>query len=145
MAPYVVLDPRSWLYDGLSVKVGTQIPGVIMSDIDHVAHGAGTPANFHVMGHSRVPLGVMTTNQGTWGGFTYADTGYFTLAKSHAGVFDSGTVNWISSITRCRPGLCPAPMVAAMTGNLLRVFGQGPVGTIAPSQSNYGSVTPLGS
>ena len=68
---------------------------------------------------------------------TYADTTYYTLHASHAGVFSSGTVGWIPSLEDCAAGpTCPARLMQEVTGNVLRVFGAGPVGLRYPSIGN---------
>jgi hypothetical protein len=67
----------------------------------------------------------------------YADTTYYTLPGSRAGVFSSGTVGWIPSLQNCAGTTnCPASLMQAITGNLLRVFGAGPVGLTHPSVAN---------
>ena len=40
---------------------------------------------------------------------------------------------------------CPAPTIQKMTGNLLRLFGQGPAGDRIPSKANWQTVQPVGS
>jgi hypothetical protein len=146
-ASLVVWNPSSWLFRGTGLGAGAAVPGVIESDIDHVDGGGTVPPGLEVLAHSPVPVSESYTNQGTWGGYTYADTTYFTDPATKAGVFDSGTVNWVNELTPCTPGQtpCAAPTVARMTGNLLRVFGQGPVGDLAPSTANWQAVTPAGS
>jgi hypothetical protein len=100
-----------------------------------------------VLGHSPIPLTDAYTNQGKWNGRTYADMTYFTDPSSKAGVIDTGTVNWIYALSECAAatGTCPAASVATITGDILRVFGQGPSGSIQPSVPNWKSVSPAGS
>lgn len=146
-APLVVWNPSSWLFKGTGLGAGASVPGVIESDIDHVDGGGTIPATLEVLAHSPVPLSESYTNQGQWGADTYADTTYYTDPTTKAGVFDSGTVNWVNSLSPCTPGESPCPYtaVARMTGNLLAVFGQGPAGDVAPSVANFEQVTPAGS
>ena len=67
----------------------------------------------------------------------YADTTYYTMPVSQAGVFSSGTVGWIPSLQGCAPrGIVRLRLMQAITGNLLRVFGAGPVGLSYPSVDN---------
>jgi len=144
--PLVVSDATSWLYTGTGLVNGSQIPGVIDSDIDHRDPGADSPANLQILAHSPVPLSQMVTNQGKWGAYTYADTTYWTSTTSDAGVFDAGTVNWIYAMQNCAAGQsCPGPLMQKMTGNILHLFGQGPTGKISPAVSNTASILPLGS
>jgi hypothetical protein len=144
--PLVVYDPGSWLFQGTGLGVGSKVPGVIDSDIDHVAPGYPMPSDLQVLAHSPISLSVAYTNQGQWGGYTYADVTYYTDPTSKAGVFDSGTTNWICAMSTCswKHG-GPGPDIQRMTGNLLRLFGQGPAGDTEPSVANWKSVTPTGS
>lgn len=143
---FVVSDASSWLYAGTGLSNGSQIAGVIKSDFDHVDLDAGEPNNLEVLGHSPLPASSVVTNQGTWGSDTYSDTTYWTDPGSRAGVFDTGTVNWIYSLESCPGnGVCPAHVVQHITGNLLRLFGQGPAGVLEPSVNNLSSVAPYGS
>jgi N,N-dimethylformamidase beta subunit-like, C-terminal len=145
--PFVVADASAWIFKGTGLQNGSSVPGVILSDIDHLDSGAQMPQNIEVLGHSPVPLSVAYTNQGQWGGNTYADATYYTDPTSHAGVFDSGTVNWINSIAEC-PGpnsACVSGPVGQITGNLMWLFGQGPAGNIQPSTANWQTITPPGS
>lgn len=143
--PFVVWDPSAWIFKGTGLKKRSTIPGVIASDIDHLY--APMPANIEVLGHSPLPVSVTFTTQGEWSGSTYSDMTYYTDEKSKGGVFDSGTVNWINSLSPC-PGAsfsCPAPLVEKITANLLWLFGQGPAGRHFPSQANWQRVVPAGS
>lgn len=143
---FVVYDASSWIFKGTGLKDGSQIPDVIRSDIQHV-NPATAPADLQVLGHSPVPLTSAYTNQGEWNGETYSDMTYYTDSTSKSGIFESGVVSWISRLTMCQPspGPCPAHDVARITGNLLRLFGQGPAGDVQPSVPNSSQVTPAGS
>ena len=56
------------------------------------------------------------------------------VEPSGAGIFDSGTNNWIPALAPCAS--CSFGAVAAMTGNLLWLFGQGPAGRTQPPTVN---------
>lgn len=143
--PFVVADASDWIFAGTHLRDGSSIPDVIKSDIDHVVPGGSVP-HLQVLGHSPLPLWAMYTNQGEWGGYTYSDMTYWTSRSSRAGVLDTGTVNWIDALTFCPSRTaCPAPLVDAITGNLLRVFGEGPAGVRHPSVGNLAAVSPAGS
>jgi hypothetical protein len=144
--PFVVYDASAWIFKGTGLKDGTQIPDVIRSDIEHVDPSTA-PADLQVLGHSPVPLTSAYTNQGAWNGDTYSDMTYYTEPSSKAGIFESGTVSWISRLSICdpAPGPCPATDVQRITGNLLQVFGEGPAGVTEPSVANWSSVQPPGS
>ena len=145
--PFVVYDASSWIFAGTGLRDGSQIPQVVASDFDHVAPGYPVASDLQVLGHSPVPLSEAFTSQGQWGGDTYSDMTYYTDPASKAGVFDSGTVNWISTLTECplTQASCPSRLTGEITGNLLRLFGQGPAGRSEPSVANSRAVTPRGS
>ena len=133
--PFVVNDAGGWIFKGTGLHNGEAVPGVIASDIDHVAASTTTPADLQVFGHSPVPLSEALTNQGRWGSNTYSDMTYYTDPSSKAGFFDSGTVTFINSLTYCPSSRtdCPAPITSQMAVNLLWLFGQGPAGRLIPS------------
>jgi hypothetical protein len=146
-AAFVVHQADAWIFKGTGLQAGSTIPGVIASDIDHIAPGADMPQDIEVLGHSPVSLTDAYTNQGQWAGYTYADMTYYTDPKSQGGVFDSGTVNWINTLLPCPAGQtsCPATLTDQITGNLLWLFGQGPAGLTVPSVPNWRTITPPGS
>jgi len=145
--PFVVSDASSWLFSGTGLHDGSQIPEVIASDIDHVSTSYPMPSNLEVLGHSPVPLSEALTGEGEWSGYTYSDMTYYTDPKSDAGVFDSGTVNWITTLNECPliQKSCPSKLTSEITGNLLHLFGQGPAGRSEPSVANWRAVKPSGS
>ncbi|MHB8218812.1 MAG: N,N-dimethylformamidase beta subunit family domain-containing protein [Acidimicrobiales bacterium] len=144
--PLVVHQATSWLFRGTGLKQGTSVSGVVASDIQHV-NPTSAPTDLQVLAHSPVPLSEAYTNQGSWGGNTYADTTYFTQPSGNGGVFQSGTVNWINALNPClaNGGSCANAMLQKITGNLLWLFGQGPAGSLDPPVSNVSGVTPPGS
>jgi hypothetical protein len=143
-APFVVYDSSAWIFKGTGLSKGSQIPGVIASDVDHLSSGG--PANLQVLGHSPIPLLLIYTNQGKWGNDTYSDMTYYTDPHSRAGVLDTGTVNWIYAMRPCPTAAsCPGRTLQRITGNLLWLFGQGPAGVTTPSVGNAGAVQPAGS
>lgn len=146
-AAFVVNQPDAWIFKGTGLQAGSTIPGVIASDIDHIDPGASMPRNIEVLGHSPVPLADAYTNQGKWGASTYSDMTYYTDPRSDAGVFDSGTVNWINTLLPCPSGQssCPATLTDQITLNLLWLLGQGPAGSVVPAVANWQSVNPPGS
>ncbi len=135
-APFVVAEANAWIFKGTGLEDGSQVPGVIASDIDHLDPSA--PDNIEVLGHSPVPLSSAYTNQGKWSGDTYSDMTYYTDKTSQAGVWDSGTVNWVNALGTSAP-------LATITGNLFWLFGQGPAGARMPSAPNWRSIVPSGS
>lgn len=144
-AAFVPYDASSWIFKGTGLTDSSAIPDVIASDIDHLDTSAPMPSDVQVLGHSPVPLAHAYTNQGEWGADTYSDATYYTNPKSGSGVFDSGTVNWLTALVTCTAKACPATDIGKITGNLLALFGQGPAGRAHPSVPNWQSVTPAGS
>ncbi len=146
-APFVVTDASAWLYKGTGLSDGSSLPGMIRSDIDHLAPSSQTPADLQVLAHSPVSLMDTYTNQGRWNGETYSDMTYYTDPTSEAGVLDTGDTDWINALTPCSASAadCPAAKVATMTGNILWLFGQGPTGDLVPSVPNWKTITPAGS
>jgi hypothetical protein len=142
--PFVVADGTGWIYKGTGLKTGDQLAGVVLSDIDHLSGDSQMPQNIQVFGHSPVPLSLAYTNQGTWNGFTYADLTYYTDPVSHAGIIDTGTVNWAFAMSSCKyaPVGCPTTKVQEITGNMLWLFGQGPAGVTTPSVPNFKTIQP---
>ncbi len=146
-APMLVFDSNSWFFAGTRLSNGSAIPSVINSDIDHIDPNGPFPQDLQVLAHSPVPLSESYTNQGEWGGYTYSDVTYYTVPGSQAGVFDSGNNVWVATLQPCPASArgCPAPVMQRLTGNVLRLFGQGPAGRFEPSQANWSTVTPPGS
>jgi hypothetical protein len=138
LIPFVVADASAWIFTGTHAHNGTTVPGVIASDVDGFNPGAH-PASLSVFGHSPVPLAGSEANGTHWGSVYYSDMTYYTDPASKAGVFDSGTNNWIAALTPCAPvgRSCPAQFVRQVTGNLLRRFAARPAGAIAPSHANW--------
>jgi hypothetical protein len=144
-AAFVPYDTSAWIFKGTGLAAGSSVPDVIASDIDHLDPAGPMPSNLQVFGHSPVPLTSAYTNQGGWAGYTYSDMTYYTNPKSGGGVFDSGTVNWLTALVACSAKACPATDIGKITGNLLVVFGQGPAGRLHPSVTNWQAVAPSGS
>jgi hypothetical protein len=145
-APMQVFDASAWLFQGTGLHDGSEIPGVVGSDIDHLVPPGLMPQNVQVLAHSPIPIAEAYTNQGVWSGSTYSDATYTTEA-SGAGVFDSGDNEWVAMLQPCVPAQpsCPAPTMEQMTANVLRLFGEGPAGRTSPAQANWQTVTPSGS
>jgi hypothetical protein len=142
--PFVVSEASSWIFAHTGLQNGATLGGVVMSDFDHVSQSAGSPSNVEIVSHSPIPTNLAYTNQGSWNGLTYADMTYYTDPTSHAGIIDTGTVNWINSLTTCAPGAtgCQPGEVQRITGNILRLFGKGPAGLTVPSVPNWAALEP---
>jgi hypothetical protein len=132
-----VMDASAWIFAGTGLGNEDTVPGVIRSDVDSLQPGLGHPPNVEVFAHS--PLNATHAQARTHtGGIFYSDMTYYTDPAGQAGVWDSGTNNWIPALGPCPAhGRCPARVVGLITANLLRVFGQGPAGLTHPSVPNW--------
>jgi hypothetical protein len=124
-------DPTSWLFARTGLAAGATIPGVLANDFQQYQPSAPNPPNVEILAHSPVQVEEH--------GAAFADTTYYTMPTSKAGVFDSGSTQWIPSLDPCpaTEADCPAPMLQQLTNNVLRVFGGGPVGVRYPSVANW--------
>ena len=136
-----VADASAWVFAGTGLRDGEVIPAVIASDVDKFDQAYGQPADDQIFGHSPVPARLGQTSIGAF----FSDMTYYTNASAGAGVLDTGTNNWIPALhgrAGCHPGgICESAMVQQITGNILRLFGQGPAARHRPSVPNWRQVT----
>ncbi len=130
-APLVDSDPTSWLFTGTGLAAGATIPASVANDFQQYQPSAPNPPNVEILAHSPVQVEEH--------GPAYADTTYYTMPTSKAGIFDSGTTQWIPDLSPCpaTETACPAPTMQKLTNNILRVFGEAPVGDRYPSVANW--------
>jgi hypothetical protein len=136
-----VADASAWVFAGTGLRDGEVIPGVVASDVDKFDRAYGQPADDQIFGHSPIPARLGQTSIGAF----FSDMTYYTSASAGAGVLDTGTNNWIPALhgrAGCHPGgICESAMVQRITGNILRLFGQGPAARHRPSVPNWRQVT----
>ena len=139
--PFVVADGGAWIFKGTGLVTGSAVPGVIATDLDEFDPGE-YPTDVEILGHSPVPLKDAVSEDGDLQGYLDSDMTYWTDPAGHAGIWDSGTTNWIPSLAACPhpAGVCPAAMVGRITGNLLALFGRGPAGRRQPSRANWRTI-----
>lgn len=128
-APYVVYDPKNWIFAGTGATQGTSFAGLVGPEYDRVVDIATTPHPIEVLSHS--PL----TCQGRG---SYQESAYYTVA-SGAGVFDAGTMRWECALgSECSShfGMAARQFVRTATLNLLTAFAQGPAGRAHPANDN---------
>jgi len=136
-AALTVVDPTSWVFGGTGLRSGARLPGVVASDVDSLQPGLGHPADVEVLAHSAVPSSLGQSPSGSGGSF-YSDMTYYTDPHSRAGVWDSGTNNWIPALENTqRESAATLAAVQRITGNVLRVLGMGPAGRAHPSKPNW--------
>lgn len=133
-ADAVVVDASSWLFDNTGIANGDSIPGLVGPFYDRVNLAYPTPANIEVLAHSPVSCpGV---------GRSYSDMTYYSAAGG-AGVFATGTTDWVCEILALCPGdprPHPDPRILQITKNLLFTFAAGPAGLAHPSTSNLAAL-----
>ena len=138
---FKVADAAAWVFAGTGLRNGQVVPGVVASDVDKFDEIYGQPADDQIFGHSPIPAGLGQTSIGAF----FSDMTYYTSAATGAGVLDTGTNNWIPALdgrSGCQPGgICEATMVQRITGNIFKLFGQGPAARLQPSVANWRQVT----
>ena len=121
--------PGWWGFRGTGVRDGSLIPGLVGPESDRVYPDGNTPRPLQILSHSTFDCrGVVTSTQSV----------YYTT-RSGAGVFTAGTLRWgCALVDRCeRPlGEETSRFVRIVTGNLLRGFAAGPVGSRHPARDN---------
>jgi hypothetical protein len=136
-APYVVYEPRHWLFAGTGVRKGQRFPGMVGPEYDRVNPIAPTPRPIEILAHS--PL---TCNDGS----SYADSAYYTT-PSGAGVFAAGTMRWVCAMrgAKCGHGVPDEAkaFVDRVTETLLRAFAASPAGRAHPAHDNLAAVRPF--
>jgi hypothetical protein len=109
--------------------------------VDSLELAPSHPSNVRIFAHSALPAGQGQSSSQV-GSVFYSDMTYYTQPNGQAGVWDSGTGNWIPALADCTgSGPCP---VGVMTSNVLRLFGQGPAGQRQPSVANWRNFYPGG-
>ncbi len=131
--PLVVSDASSWFFTGTGLANGAKVPGVLGTDFQaYDPTRANNPPGVQILAHSPVTVELHPNRK-------YADTTYYTMPTSHAGVFQSGANTWIPSLAGCPSSAphCSGYYIRIMTDNLLKLFGEGPAGLTQPSVSNW--------
>jgi hypothetical protein len=135
--PLVVADAVPWLFRGTGLHTGSVIPRELASDFDQFETSEPYQSDEEILGHSSMNSPSLQTNSAGGGATAYADMTYYSDPSSHAGVFDTGTNNWIPSLQVCNGKGCRQRTIARITGNLLLLFGKGPAGEFEPSVANW--------
>ena len=129
-APYRVVAPDWWGFDGTGVRTGSEFPHLVGDEADGVYPVPGTPHPLQVLSHVEYTCGGVPTS---------AQSVYYTHA-SGAGVVNVGTLRWTCALL----GSCfGQPMTAGtvrfvsiVTRNVVREFARGPVGLRHPARPN---------
>jgi len=126
-ADMVIVDPDSWLFEGLGLRAGERLPRLVGHEYDRVNPGAPTPRPIEVLSHSPlVCRGVRS----------FSDAAYYSTPNG-AGVFATGTNLWVASLDPTGPtDPLTQRVVTEVTTRVLRTFGAGPAGQPHPAQDN---------
>lgn len=135
-----VTDGNAWLFAGTGLHTGSVLPNVIGSDVDSLEPRGGHPDDVQILAHSALPAGRAQAASRN-GAVFYSDMTYYSDPAGGAGVWDSGTNNWIPALAPAN-GDTPAAaaIVRTITENLFHLMGQGPAGRIRPSAGNLAQV-----
>jgi hypothetical protein len=128
-ADYVVATPDAWMFRGTGVSKGTRMPGLVGIEYDRVNPESSLERPIQVLSHS--PLTCRGVN-------SYADSAYYTHG-SGAGVFNTGTMRWVASMSGLRNfGLDArtAAFTRRVTANVLHAFANGPAASKYPAYDN---------
>jgi hypothetical protein len=128
-AAYVVATPEAWMFRGTGVSKGTRFTGLVGIEYDRVNPDSPVERPIQILSHS--PLTCRGVN-------SYSDSAYYTHGGG-AGVFASGTLRWVASMSGLRAfGLTPraAAFTRQVSGNLLHGFAAGPAASKYPAHDN---------
>ncbi|WP_018385460.1 N,N-dimethylformamidase beta subunit family domain-containing protein [Wenjunlia vitaminophila] len=129
-APYVVHQPRHWLFEGTGVRQGQAFDHLVGVEYDRVTPTAPTPRRIEIVAHSPLRCNGERSHQ---------DSAYYTV-PSGAGVFATGTMRWVEALmagTRDNGrnhamDAATGAFVTRTTENLLRAFAEGPAARHRP-------------
>jgi hypothetical protein len=125
-ADMVVTDPSEWLYAGTGLRMGSRIAGIVGPEYDHFDPYAPNPGDVTVVARSPVRCDGQPEE---------ADMTYYS-APSGAGVWDTGTIDWVGSVFPYCSACRDPNAVTRITVNVLAAFGAGPAGQAHPSKAN---------
>jgi hypothetical protein len=127
-ADMVITDPTNWMFAGTGFVNGSRIAGIVGPEYDHFSPDVPNPGEVTVVAASPVDCGGLSST---------ANMTYYS-APSSAGVWDTGTIDWVGQVAGSCPTCAPATEVTRVTDNVLAAFGRGPAGTAHPSTANMG-------
>ncbi|HEY3515168.1 N,N-dimethylformamidase beta subunit family domain-containing protein [Kribbella sp. NPDC051137] len=134
---FTVRDPKFFLFAGTGAKAGSAYPGLVGNEADRAYPLKGTSANLQVVAHSPTTCAKR---------HTFSDSTYYTV-KSGAGVFATGSIEWVRALQGPDPkyGVVPVSVAFAqkVTLNLFAALAAGPMGRTHPAVGNLASVRDL--
>ncbi|HEY0803608.1 MAG TPA: N,N-dimethylformamidase beta subunit family domain-containing protein, partial [Pseudonocardiaceae bacterium] len=93
-APMAVADPTAWIFAGTGLSGGSVVPNLVGSDVDSLEPGPVHPTGVQVFAHSEL-IAAQAQPASRAGPVFFSDMTYYTDPAGNAGVWDSGTTNWI--------------------------------------------------
>ena len=133
-ADYVVATPDAWPFAGTGVEKGTRVPSLVGIEYDRVNPDWPVERPIQVLSHS--PVTCRGVN-------SYADSAYYTH-RSGAGVFNTGTMRWVASMSSLRGEFGETARTSAfarrVAANVLRAFADGPAAAKYPAQDNLAAM-----
>lgn len=131
-ANMVITDPTNWVFNGTGLTQGSQIAGIVGPEYDHFSPNVPNPGDVTVLASSPVDCNGLHST---------ANMTYYN-APSGAGVWDTGTIDWVGQVMgSCATCAAPNP-VTRITDNILAAFGAGDPGRAHPSTANMGGSPP---
>ena len=132
-ANFIVASPDSWVFAGTGVQLGTSIPGLVGIEYDRVNPVYPVERPIEVLSHS--PLTCRGIN-------SYSDAAYYTTT-SGAGVFNSGTMRFVASMSGIYifgVNKYTWAFTTQVVTNLLQAFSDGPAAAKYPANDNLDSM-----
>jgi hypothetical protein len=132
-AAYVVAAPDAWMFAGTGVSKGTRFTGLVGIEYDRVNPVYPVERPIEVLSHS--PLSCRGVR-------SYSDSAYYTH-HSGAGVFNTGTMRWVASMSPLHMfGLDAraAAFTRHVTANVLGGFADGPAAARHPARDNLAAM-----
>jgi hypothetical protein len=128
-ASFVVASPDSWVFANTGVSLGTSFPGLVGIEYDRVNPCYPVNRPIQVLSHSPLTCGGVNS---------YADSAYYTT-PSGAGVFNSGTMRFVASMTTLNEfgeNSSTWAFATQVATNLLQAFSDGPAAAKYPANDN---------
>lgn len=127
-ADLVVSDPGNWLLAGI-VHDREHLAGIVGVEYSKVNLSVPTPRPIEVLFHSPVTCGTTKHRE-------FADATYYST-RSGAGVFSSGTQDWVCGMDpACKGAGRVGQVLDAISTRLLQQYAAGPSGTAHPAVDN---------
>jgi hypothetical protein len=132
--PFVVRNIASWVYRGIPVSNGQEVPTLVGYEYDKVFNNGATPPGLVVVGQSPVT--------DVYGHADVANATVYT-APSGASVFAAGTIRWANGLDTFGAGTAAGVAESVVQGATANVLARwGVVRTSGPSETATPSVPP---